>query len=77
MYLNYTQLTLLLWFVQQQEETDDLFQSMYIPHTHTVWAKAHATASFLCGFASFFSLACTTLLVFLACAVQLGEFWSH
>lgn len=56
----------------------DLFQCMYVPHTCTVWANnAHATGIFLCVSAFFFSLACTTLLTFVVCVVQLGEFQSH
>lgn len=49
-------MTLFLWFVAQQEETDHLFQSMYIPHTHSVWAKAHATTIFCVVLLSFFHL---------------------
>lgn len=80
-YLNYTQLTLLLWFVYQQEETDDLFRVCTF-HIHTQsGAEAHATTIFLCDFAFFLfffvSFSCTTLLIFLVCAVQLGEIRSH
>lgn len=38
----------------------------------------HMLLVFFCVFLlSFFSLACTTLLTFVVCVVQLGEFQSH
>lgn len=53
-YLNYTQLTLLLWFVYQQEETDDLFKVCTF-HIHTQSGLRHMLLLiFLCGFAFFF-----------------------
>lgn len=63
-YLHYTQLTLLLWFVQQQEETDRICFSVCIYHIHA------QSGLFLVSL--FLSLPALQF-----CVVQLGKFQSH